>query len=378
MRIHQTALSHTADDARFMALALSLGRRGLGNAWPNPAVGAVVVRDDGEGPRIVGRGWTQPGGRPHAETEALDRAGPAARGATLYVTLEPCSHHGKTPPCVDAIIAAGIARVVAAIEDPNPEVAGQGHARLRAAGIVVDVGEGADEARRTHAGHIRRMREGRPHVTLKLAVSADGKAGLAGRKSAAITGEAARDRVHLMRARHDAILVGIGTALADDPALTCRLPGLEARSPVRVVLDSALRLPLESRLAATARQVPVWVLGGRSASAANEAALRSLGVEVVRVDDENGRIDLAAALRHLATVGMTRLMVEGGPIVAGAFLEADLVDEVALFRADKTIGPDGIDAIEGHSVDALTGSSRLRLTGQSACGVDRLETFERV
>src|SRR6266478_5013432 len=230
-----------------MGLALALGRRGLGRAWPNPAVGAVVVRDDGAGPVVVGRGWTKPGGRPHAETEALGRAGAAARGATLYVTLEPCSHHGKTPPCADAIIAAGIARVVSALVDPNPEVAGAGHWRLAEAGV------GAEEARRAHAGHIRRVQDGRPHVTLKLAVSADGKAALADRRPAAITGEAGRARVHLMRSRSDAVLTGIGTAVADDPLLSSRLPGM--RSPVRVVLDATLRLPLASKLVATAREV---------------------------------------------------------------------------------------------------------------------------
>src|SRR5471030_3145469 len=215
-------------DRRFMELALTLGRRGLGRTWPNPAVGAVVVKDG----IIVGRGWTQPGGRPHAEPEALRRAGEAARGATLYVTLEPCSHVGRSPPCADAIIAAGIARVVSSIEDPNPEVAGQGHARLRAAGITVDIGLGAAEAAHDHAGHFRRIRDKRPHVILKLAVSSDDKIATAGRKPVAITGEAAKARVHLLRAQCDAILVGIGTVLADDPLLTCRLPGLEARSPV--------------------------------------------------------------------------------------------------------------------------------------------------
>src|SRR4051794_26689863 len=198
-----------ADDSRFMRLALALGWRGLGRTWPNPAVGAVVVKDD----VIIGRGWTQPGGRPHAETEALARAGDAARGATLYVTLEPCSHHGKTPPCADAIIAAGVARVVSALVDPNPEVAGAGHWRMAEAGVTVEVGLGADGARRAHAGHIRRVQDGRPHVILKLAVSADGKAGLAGRRPAPITGEPARERVHLMRATSDAVLTGIGTAL---------------------------------------------------------------------------------------------------------------------------------------------------------------------
>jgi diaminohydroxyphosphoribosylaminopyrimidine deaminase/5-amino-6-(5-phosphoribosylamino)uracil reductase len=364
-------------DTRFMALALTLGRRGLGNTWPNPAVGAVIVRDDGAEPVIVGRGWTQAGGRPHAETEALRRAGPAARGASMYVTLEPCSHYGKTPPCADAIIAAGISRVVAALEDANPEVAGRGHARLRAAGIAVTVGEGAAEARRDHAGHFRRMREGRPQVMLKLAVSADGKAGLAGRKPVAITGEATRARVHLMRAMHDAILIGIGTALADDPALTCRLPGLEERSPVRVVLDTGLRLPLESRLVQTAHQTPVWVFAGMDADTAREDALRGAGVEVVRLDAKHGCVDLTAVLLALGTRGITRLMVEGGPTVAASFLDADLVDEAALFRSDIVIGADGIDAIDGHALDALTQSLRLRRSGGEAIGADRLESYER-
>ena len=232
--------SRAIDDQRFMALALALGRRGLGNAWPNPAVGAVVVRYEGGEPVIVGRGWTQPGGRPHAETEALRRAGPAARGATLYATLEPCSHQGQTPPCTDAIIAAGISRVVSAMEDPNVRVAGRGHALLRAAGLAVNIGIGGAEARRAHAGHIRRTCEHRPHVTLKLAVSSDGKAGLAGPKPVQITGTAARAKAHLLRAMNDAILVGIGTVLADDPQLTCRLPGMAAQSPVRVVLELAV------------------------------------------------------------------------------------------------------------------------------------------
>ncbi|MFZ0115020.1 MAG: bifunctional diaminohydroxyphosphoribosylaminopyrimidine deaminase/5-amino-6-(5-phosphoribosylamino)uracil reductase RibD, partial [Xanthobacteraceae bacterium] len=249
------ATATTDSDVRFMAQALALGRRGLGRTWPNPAVGAVIVRSDA--PIIVGRGNTEAGGRPHAETQALARAGAAAAGATLYVSLEPCSHHGKTPPCADAIVMAGIARVVSALEDPNPEVAGRGHARLRAAGIAVEVGVGAAEACRVHAGHIRRVHDHRPHVTLKLAVSADGKAGLSGRRPAVISGEAVRAQVHLMRAVNDAILVGIGTVIADDPLLTCRLPGMAGRSPVRVVLDRSLRLPSASRLARSARDVPL-------------------------------------------------------------------------------------------------------------------------
>jgi diaminohydroxyphosphoribosylaminopyrimidine deaminase/5-amino-6-(5-phosphoribosylamino)uracil reductase len=403
-------------DQRFMSLALALGRRGLGNTWPNPAVGAVVVRHDGE-PIIVGRGWTQPRGRPHAETEALRRAGAAARGATLYATLEPCSHQGKTPPCTDAIIAAGIVRVVSAIEDPNA-LAGRGHALLRASGVTVDVGIGAAEARRAHAGHIRRVCDHRPHIFLKLAVSADGKVALAGRKPVPITGEAARARVHLIRAMNDAILIGIGTALADDPQLTCRLPGMAARSPVRVVLDPGLRLPVTGALVRRATETPVWVIAGEGAPTEAEAVLAARGVEVFRLpatfsgeasamgasepgsapqpgahmlqtsptraeapDSAAARtyqgFDLLAVLHLLAERGITRLMVEGGPTVAAAFLTRNLIDEAALLRGPIAIGPGGIDALEGMPLDALAASPKLRSLGVETVGEDTIETFER-
>jgi diaminohydroxyphosphoribosylaminopyrimidine deaminase/5-amino-6-(5-phosphoribosylamino)uracil reductase len=355
-----------------MALALALGRRGLGRTWPNPAVGAVIVKDG----VIVGRGWTQPGGRPHAEVEALRRAGEAARGATLYATLEPCSHHGKSPPCADAIIAAGVTRVVSSIEDPNPEVAGRGHARLRAAGIAVDVGPGADEAVRDHAGHIRRMRDGRPHVMLKLALSADGKVGGPGRTTVAITGEAVRERVHFLRAQSDAIMVGIGTVFADDPMLTCRLPGMAALSPVRVVLDSRLRLPLGSRLVRSARDVPVWAVAGTEARPAAEEALEDQAVTVLRVDGRDGRPAPRAVLKALTDQGISRLMVEGGPTLAQALIGADLVDELILFHGAKTIGPEGIDGFELESLALLT--QRLKKVETEAIGAGRGEIFLRI
>ena len=362
------------NDWRFMQLALALGRRGLGRTWPNPAVGAVIVKDG----VIVGRGWTQPGGRPHAETEALKRAGKAAQGATLYVTLEPCSHHGKTPPCADAIIKAGIARVVSALEDVNPQVAGQGHARLRERGIVVETGLGAEDAVRDHAGHSRRMREARPQVLLKLAASSDGKAGLAGRKPVGITGEAARQRVHQMRAEADAILVGIGTVLSDDPHLTCRLPGMFARSPVRVILDARLRIPLSTAIVGTAREVPVWVFAGAGASPVAEDILKAKGVEVFRVEAQDGRLDLPAVLKALADRGVTRLMVEGGPTVAAAFIAAGLVDQAALFRSPNEIGHGGIGVLEGVPLTALTKSPKLKHRATETVGVDTLDLFERV
>jgi len=365
------ATAGVAADRRFMELALSLGRRGLGRTWPNPAVGAVIVKD-GE---IVGRGWTQPGGRPHAEVEALRRAGAMARRATLYVTLEPCSHHGKSPPCADAVIASGIARVVSAMEDPNPEVAGRGHARLRSAGIGVDVGIEVATARRDHAGHIRRMRDGRPHVTLKLAISADGKAAGAGRQRVAISGNAVRDRVHLMRARSDAIMIGVGTALADDPVLTCRLPGMAKMSPTRVVLDAGLRLPIQSRLVATAGETPLWIIGGEGAPAASETAARQCGVEVLRVAEKQGRLDLREVLTLLAKRGITRLMIEGGPTVASALIEADLVDEAIFFHSPLVIGQEGLPALEARPAQLLR--QHLERVSSEPVGPDRQETYER-
>jgi diaminohydroxyphosphoribosylaminopyrimidine deaminase/5-amino-6-(5-phosphoribosylamino)uracil reductase len=359
-----------ADDARYMDLALALGRRGLGNAWPNPAVGAVIVKDG----VIIARGWTRPGGRPHAEVEALRGARKLAQGATLYVTLEPCSHQGKSPPCADAIIRAGIARVVSTMEDPNPEVAGQGHERLRAKGIAVEVGLGVDEARRAHIGHITRMQKGRPHVLLKLAVSADGKAGLPGRKRVTLSGEAARERVFQMRAMRDAILVGVGTVLSDNPHLTCRLPGMSERSPVRVVLDSQLRLPLSTSVIATVGETPTWVITSGNPSAIAEEILRQKGAQVFRVAERNGQLDLADVMKVLGEQGITRLMVEGGPKVAASLVAADLVDEAVLVRAEKSLGS-GIDALEGMPLEALTG--KLKARGSERLGSDTLEAYER-
>src|SRR5664280_47510 len=307
--------------------------------------------------------------------EALHHAKKAAQGATLYVTLEPCSHQGKTPPCADAIIKAGIARVVSALEDPNPEVAGKGHERLRAKGITVDIGLRADEARRVHAGHIMRVQNGRPYVMLKLAVSADGKAGLAGRKPVAITGETSRVRVFQMRAASDAIMVGIGTVLSDNPQLTCRLPGLFERSPVRVVLDATLKLPLATSVVATVRDTPTWVFTSSKPSAIAEEILRQKGCKVFRVGDVDGRLDLDEVLKVLAEQGITRLMVEGGPQVAGAFAAAGLVDEMALLRGEKTIGVSGIEPLEGMPLDGFTG--QLHSRGREKLGADMLETFER-
>ena len=365
-----------AADRRFMELALTLGRRGQGRTWPNPAVGAVVVKEG----VVVGRGWTQPGGRPHAEPEALRRAGEAARGATLYVTLEPCSHVGKSPPCADAIMAAGIARVVSAIEDPNPEVAGQGHARLRAAGISVEIGLGALEAAHDHAGHFRRVRDKRPHVILKLAVSSDDKIGAAGRKPVAISGEAAKARVHLLRAQCDAILVGIGTVLADDPLLTCRLPGMEPQSPVRVVLDRSLRIPGTSKLVHSARETPLWVMTSNLSEAPAAMKLGAAGAHVIRVATTTTPppgLDLAAVLHALSEKGITRLLVEGGARVASSFVAAGMVDEVWLLRGPDAVGTDGIAALDALPLTAITQSPAFKRSASETLQEDTLTIYER-
>ena len=371
----QKSRESKAADARFMQLALALGQRGQGRTWPNPAVGAVIVKDG----TIVGRGWTQPGGRPHAEPEALMRAGDATRGATLYVTLEPCSHVGKSPPCADAVIAAGISRVVSAIEDPNPEVAGQGHARLRAAGIVVDVGIGAQEAAHDHAGHFRRIRDKRPHVILKLAASSDDKIAAAGRKPVAISGEAAKARVHLLRAQCDAIVVGIGTVLADDPLLTTRLPGMEAQSPVRVVLDRSLRIPGSSRLVHSARETPLWVMTSNLAEAPAAMKLGAAGAQVIRVAATSAPpgLDLQAVLRALAEKGITRLLVEGGARVASSFVTASLADEIWLLRGPDAVGTDGIAALDALPLTAITQSPAFKRSASETLQKDVLTIYER-
>jgi diaminohydroxyphosphoribosylaminopyrimidine deaminase/5-amino-6-(5-phosphoribosylamino)uracil reductase len=365
-----------ATDLRFMQLALTLGRRGQGRTWPNPAVGAVIVKDG----VIIGRGWTQPGGRPHAEPVALAQAGEAARGATLYVTLEPCSHFGKSPPCADAIVAAGIARVVAAIEDPNPDVAGQGHARLRAAGIRVDVGLCAEQAARDHAGHFRRIRDKRPHVVLKLAVSPDDKIAAAGHKPVAVTGEMVRSRVHLLRAQCDAVLVGMGTVIADDPELTCRLPGMMKRSPVRVVLDRALRISGNSRLVHSARTTPLWVMTSSLSEAPAAMALGAAGTQVLRVPTTTAPppgLDLLAVLHSLSDKGITKLLVEGGSRVAASFVTAGLVDEVWLFRGPKEIGEGGIAALDALPLSAITGSPGFVQRASETIESDTLTIYER-
>ncbi len=327
-------------DRRFMAAAIRLSRRNLGLTGTNPSVGTLIVRDG----RIVGSGVTAIGGRPHAEPQALAEAGEAARGATAYVTLEPCAHHGRTPPCANALVSAGVTRVVGAASDPDPRVSGRGYAILREAGIEVVEGVLAQEAADMLGGYLTRSEKKRPEVILKLAISADGMIGRTGEGQVAITGPVSRRQVHMMRAESDAILVGIGTALADDPSLTCRLSGLEHRSPLRVVLDRGMRLPVQSALARTARDVPVLVTAAEDCQPERRKALAEAGVDFLGVELHDGEIALPEFLEDLAARGILTLMVEGGAYTAQMFLEEGLVDRLALFTGPSKIGPGGIAA----------------------------------
>jgi len=362
------------DDLQHMQAALALARRGLGNTWPNPAVGCVIVRDG----RVVGRGWTQPGGRPHAETEALRRAGALARGATAYVTLEPCSHHGRTPPCCDALIAAGIARVVCALRDPDPRVDGRGFARLRNAGIEVLEGLLEAEAREGNAGFIRRIRQGRPLVTLKLATTLDGRIATATGESRWITGPEARREAHAMRARHDAILVGSGTAVADDPDLTTRLSGAAPVKSLRVIADARLRTPPTARVFATAREHPTLLATAPGHPPARLAPYLETGAEVATVTRGHEGLKMASLLGALAQRGVTRLLAEGGAGIAAALLREGLVDRLAWFHAPAVMGGDGMPASYPLPVEVLAAMPRFRRVASRPVGADWLSEFEPV
>jgi diaminohydroxyphosphoribosylaminopyrimidine deaminase / 5-amino-6-(5-phosphoribosylamino)uracil reductase len=363
------------EDRRWMDAALNLGQRFVGLTAPNPAVGAILVKDG----VVVGRGATAPGGRPHAEQIALDKAGAEARGSTLYVTLEPCSHFGVSPPCADALVDAGVARVVSAIEDPDPRVAGQGHAQLRASGVAVTAGPCVDQARRDHRGHILRVTTGRPSVTLKLARTVDGFAsGATHDPRLRITGQIANLRVQIMRSQHDAIMIGVGTALVDDPMLTVRLPGVDQR-PLRVVLDSRLRLPESSRLSTTAAKYPTVVLTTHAASEARVEALAARRIDVARIDaDADGRLDLAAALGWLGARGVTRVFSEGGPSVGSRLVGEGLADEVVVITGEKPLGRSGLPFLNEQARAKLLDLSRYRLLETKAYGPDTMQVWNRI
>jgi diaminohydroxyphosphoribosylaminopyrimidine deaminase/5-amino-6-(5-phosphoribosylamino)uracil reductase len=358
-----------------MRAALALARRGLGRTWPNPTGGCVLVREG----RVVGRGFTQHGGRPHAESEALRMAGEAVQGSTAYVTLEPCSHHGKTPPCADALVKAGIARAVVALQDPDPRVSGRGNTALQAAGIEVAKGLCEAEATELNAGFLTRIRHGRPLVTAKAATGLDGRIATHKGESRWITGPAARARAHLLRVTHDAVMLGIGTAAIDDPQLTVRLPGLAAASPVRIVVDARLRLPLTHQLVRTAKEIPTWIVTSDEADAGRVAALAECGVEVIAVgrDPQGEYPDLQAALQALGQRGLTRVLVEGGGHLLAALLRAQLVDRLVWFRAGLMLGGDGVPVAVAFGVDRLDEAPRFVRQSVEPCGDDVVETWAR-
>ncbi len=365
---------HLLNDAHFMRIAIGLARRGHGNVAPNPSVGCVIVKDG----VIAGRGWTQPGGRPHAETEAIGRAGSATKGATAYVTLEPCAHHGETPPCAQALIDAGIRRVVIGTGDPDPRVQGGGISMLRAAGIDVTEDVCAADARDAALGFLMRVENDRPLVTVKVATTLDGRIATATGDSQWITGAVSRALGHGIRARNDAILVGSRTALLDDPSLTCRLPGLAGASPIRIVVDARLLLPLTHNLVATAGETPTWILTRGDGDPARRKAFADAGVRLIDVAlDTDGNIDLVEALRALAGLGITRMMVEGGGRIIAGLLAANLVDRLVWFRASRVIGGDGVSAVAGFGVEALDGAANFVKVSSRPAGADIVETYVR-
>lgn len=362
------------DDRRWMQSALALARRSLGRTWPNPAVGTIVVKDE----RVLGRGATAPGGRPHAETIALAQArerygDEALRGATAYVSLEPCAHHGRTPPCVDALIEAGIRHVVCPMIDPDPRVSGRGVEALRAAGVDVRLGVLPGAAEQVNVGFISRLQRGRPHVLLKLAATLDGRIATPTGESRWITGPAARRRVHLMRASHDAVLIGAGTARSDDPMLDVRDLGLAGRAPVRVLADGALSVPLTGRLVRTAHDQPLWVLHREGADSERRAALADLGAVPIEVGtDSNSALSMPAAMTLLAERGITRLLCEGGGRLAASLLAEGLVDQIALFTAGKAAGGDGVPAVQSIGLERLSEAPAFELDRVERVGDDVL------
>ena len=361
-----------ARDARFMALALSLGRRGQGRVWPNPAVGCVIVKAD----RIIGRGWTQPGGHPHAETEALKQAGPEAQGATAYVTLEPCAHHGQTPPCAQALIDAGIIRVVAALTDSDDRVDGRGLEMLRAAGVAVTTGVLEAEAREDHAGFLSRVEQGRPVLTLKLAQSFDGRIATGTGQSQWITDAPARRIVHAMRSRHDAVMVGGGTARKDDPSLNVRDLGV-THQPTRIVVSRRLDLPLMGKLARSAADIPLILCHGKDADATLVRTWRDLGATLLPCAVRGGHLDPVDVLQQLGTQGLTRIFCEGGGALAASLLEAELVDTLVGFTAGVVIGAEGLPGIGALGVSQLARAPRFSLQSTQAIGPDILHIWTR-
>lgn len=359
-------------DQHYMRIALRLAARGLGRVAPNPAVGCLLVRDG----QIIGRGWTQDGGRPHAETMALAQAGETAAGATVYVTLEPCAHQGETPPCATSLIDAGVSRVVAALEDPDARVSGKGLQMLRAAGIEVAEGLFATEAAYLNAGFILTRTQKRPLITLKMATSLDGKIATTTGDSKWITGRIARRYSHILRSENDAIMIGVGTAMVDDPELTCRIAGLEDQSPVRIVADSRLRLPLTSALVKTVKKAPLWILTVPGNDRDRRQAFTDLGVTVIEVAaEESGLPDLRKGLAEFAARGITRILAEGGSHLLATLIKDELADRLMWFRASRIIGGDGIPVLQSIGLRQLADAPEIQLIEERRLGEDLLESY---
>ncbi len=358
------------DDIRFMDAAIRLARRHKGLTGTNPSVGALIVRDG----TIVGRGVTALGGRPHAEPQALAQAGEDARGATAYVTLEPCAHHGRTPPCAESLVSAGVARVVVAATDPDARVSGKGFAILRKAGIAVVPGILVEKAANDLAGYLNRSAKKRPEITLKLALSADGMIGRRGEGQIAISGPVSRAQSHILRAQTDVILIGVETALADDPVLNCRLPGLEQRSPVRVVLDSGLRLPLSSKLVRSADSQPLWIACGEEAAPERRYELKAAGCRILATEAYDCRIALPELMDDLAAQGIASVLVEGGASIARSFFEEKLVDRLIIVRSPLEIG-----AADGVAVAGLEThiAEEFKILRQARYGDDAYSEYVR-
>jgi diaminohydroxyphosphoribosylaminopyrimidine deaminase/5-amino-6-(5-phosphoribosylamino)uracil reductase len=369
IRMAETA----AADLIHMRAALALARRGLGTTWPNPSVGCVLVRDN----FVVGRGYTGSGGRPHAEPTALSMAGAAARGATVYVTLEPCCHWGQTPPCTDALIQAEVARVVIAALDPDRRVNGEGVARLRAAGVDVEHGLLEAEASEDLRGFLLRTVQDRPLVTLKLASTLDGKIATGAGESRWITGPEARRMAHVLRGRHDAVLAGVGTVMADNPELTCRIAGFRPTQVVRVIVDSHLRTPVTSNLTLTAKEAPLWFLVRDGTDRARRDIFTELGAIVLQAASGDAGIDLADGMKVLAKAGLTRVLVEGGGQVAASFIRAGLVDRIAWFHAPSVMGHDGWPAVQGFGIEKLAMMPSFTRHRVTVLGDDLLTEFKR-
>jgi diaminohydroxyphosphoribosylaminopyrimidine deaminase/5-amino-6-(5-phosphoribosylamino)uracil reductase len=359
-------------DTRFLSLALSLGRRGMGRTWPNPSVGCVIVKNN----QIIGRGTTADGGRPHAEVVALGQAGENAHGATAYVTLEPCAHAGKSPPCSDALIKSGIARVVAAVSDHDPRVDGKGFSALKAAGIDVVTGVMADEATRDHSGFFLSLSEKRPFVTLKMATSFDGRIATVNGQSKWITDVPARRLVHVMRSRHDAVMVGGGTARLDDPSLNVRNLGID-HQPVRVVVSRNLDLPDNSILARTAQQTPLWICHGQDAKSAQIQKWQNVGAKLIACDSKDGMLNLNDAMAGLTSLGLTRIFCEGGGALAASLIKSDLVDALIGFGAGVLIGSEGQPCIGALGLDDLKSAKRWDLEDLQKLGPDIIHKWRR-